>query len=166
MKIVKAWVESSVKIDSTFNLGMIVRSTPRIPSDARPSLFPRQLEVFFCVACHRPNLETSPQRVCFAFKSNRPRAASQAALQRENFTSAWACAIFGLLLSPHGPSLRTSGLEKEVFGSVTSSFDVVFPPPPSLWHEAREIITAIRINRAASSICFRIRNSSRANFEM
>jgi hypothetical protein len=54
-------------------------------------------------------------------------------------------------------------LEKEIFGSVTSSFDVVFPPPP-LWHEASKITVATRIKPAARSIRFRIRNSSCANF--
>jgi len=50
-----------------------------------------------------------------------------------------------------------------MFGSVTSCFEVAFPPPPSLWHETREIATATRINLAARSIRFRIRNHSRTN---
>jgi hypothetical protein len=52
------------------------------------------------------------------------------------------------------------GLEKEIFGSVTFAFDVLFPPPPPLWHEASGAISAARINRTALFNCFRIRNKS------
>ena len=54
-------------------------------------------------------------------------------------------------------------LEKEMFGSVTSCFEVAFPPLPPLWHESREIVTATRINLAARSIRFRICNNSRTS---
>jgi hypothetical protein len=55
---------------------------------------------------------------------------------------------------------RLSGLEKEVFGSVTFRL-VVFPPP--LWHEANEAMSAARMNRAIRLNCFRIPNESRTN---
>jgi hypothetical protein len=50
-----------------------------------------------------------------------------------------------------------------MLGSVTSCFEVVFPPLPPLSHEAREITAATRINLAARSIRFRICNNSRTN---
>ena len=50
-----------------------------------------------------------------------------------------------------------------MFGSVTSCFEVAFPPLPPLWHESREIVTATRINLAARSIRFRICNNSRTS---
>jgi hypothetical protein len=56
-------------------------------------------------------------------------------------------------------SLRVPGLEKEVFGSVTFSFEP-FPAPAPLWHEENEAISAARMNRAAHLNCFRIRNES------
>ena len=61
---------------------------------------------------------------------------------------------------PYCASLRVPGLEKEIFGSVTSAFDVPFPAPP-LWHEASDAISTARMNRAAQLDCFRIRNESR-----
>ena len=52
-------------------------------------------------------------------------------------------------------------LEKAVFGSVMSAFEVAFPPLCPLWHETRENISASMINRAAIPIRFRIENNSR-----
>ena len=48
-----------------------------------------------------------------------------------------------------------------MFGSVISALLLEVRP---LWHEASKIVIATKINPAASSIRFRIRNSSRANF--
>jgi hypothetical protein len=56
--------------------------------------------------------------------------------------------------------------EKEMFGSVMSAFEVVFPSLTPLRHEVSEIIIATRIIRAVWSICLRISNSSRTNFRM
>ena len=51
---------------------------------------------------------------------------------------------------------RVAGLEKEVFGSVTFSFEVLLPVAPSLWQEASKIVISAKTKPAASSIRFRI----------
>jgi hypothetical protein len=49
-----------------------------------------------------------------------------------------------------------AGLEKEVFGSVTFSFEVLLPVAPSLWQEASKIVISAKTKPAASAIRFRI----------
>jgi hypothetical protein len=56
--------------------------------------------------------------------------------------------------------------EKEMFGSVMSAFEVVFPSPTPLRHDVSEIIIATMIILAIRSIWLRISNSSRTNFRM
>jgi hypothetical protein len=56
--------------------------------------------------------------------------------------------------------------EKEMFGSVMSAFEVVFPPLAPLRHEASEIIIATRITPAVQPMRFRMRDSSCTKFRM
>ncbi|MBV8353182.1 MAG: hypothetical protein JOZ21_13000 [Verrucomicrobia bacterium] len=71
-----------------------------------------------------------------------------------------------LMDARYGGFVGEADREKEMFGSVMSAFEVVFPSLTPLRHEVSEIIIATRIILAVRSICLRIRNSSRTNFGM
>jgi hypothetical protein len=100
-------------------------------------------------------LKSSFSRLAYQLKNSRTQEFKNSRIQESGSAS-----------GPYGALFEDADLEKEMFGSVTSCFEVAFPPLsplPPLWHEAREIITAPRINLAARSICFRICNNSRTN---
>ena len=52
---------------------------------------------------------------------------------------------------------RVFGFENEIFGSRTSSLDVVFPALPEFWQPATDVISIAKINRIAHRTCIFVR---------